>query len=484
MSEPKRDPFYWLGEINKASAVMTVERGIVPAELGARIAAAVSRVIADGDSPAAARSGNYLHVEQDLIKAGGSDVTRLHSGRSRQDIAATIQRTILRHDFLAAFGKLADARAALLALAARHPDAIIPAYTWGVQAQPITLGHYLIGYAESFTRIAARMREAYARINLSPLGAAALGTSSFPVDRPRLAELLGFDGVIENAFDANQVSPIDTGAEVVGLVASGALVIGTLVADITQQYAQPRPWLVLAEGNMTGVSSIMPQKRNPVALVFLRAQASTVLGHAQTFLMVAHNTASGMTDTKPYIDARQGDQPNVVVIELTDLYGGFADVLSALQFDAQRAEDEVDADYSTTTELADTLQRDCDIAFRAGHHFASDLVSFGRANRLRPAEIPYAQAQRIFADVARHFALEHKSLPLTEPQFRTALSARNMVNASRGLGGPQSAEVARMLAAEMTRLADDRAWLVKTQSSLDSARRELDNAFGRLHEQR
>ena len=105
-------------------------------------------------------------------------------------------------------------------------DAIIPAYTWGVQAQPITLGHYLSGYAAAFDREATRMREAYARLNQSPLGAAALGTSSFPVDRPRLAELLGFDAPVENSYDANQISPIDGGAELAGLATSGALVLG------------------------------------------------------------------------------------------------------------------------------------------------------------------------------------------------------------------------------------------------------------------
>jgi argininosuccinate lyase len=199
----QHDPFYWLGEINKASAVMVVERGIVPKELGSRIADAVRQVTAAGDRPGAVRSGNYLVIEDTLIKIGGPDMTRLHSGRSRQDIGATIQRLAMRDDLLDAFDRLNVVRAALLGLAQKYPNAIIPAYTWGVQAQPITLGHYLAAYLSAFARDAERVREAYARINLSPLGAAALGTSSFPVDRPRLAQLLGFDGVVENSLDAN-----------------------------------------------------------------------------------------------------------------------------------------------------------------------------------------------------------------------------------------------------------------------------------------
>ena len=190
----QHDPFYWLGEMNKASVVMVVERGIVPPALGGKIADTIRQVLSDGERPGAIRSGNYLIVEEALIKIGGPEVTRLHSGRSRQDIGATMQRLAMREDLLTAFDKLNAARAALLAIAQKSPNAIVPAYTWGVQAQPITLGHYLGAYASAFERDAERVRQAYARLNLSPLGAAALGTSSFAVDRPRLAELLGFDG--------------------------------------------------------------------------------------------------------------------------------------------------------------------------------------------------------------------------------------------------------------------------------------------------
>ncbi len=240
-----RDRFFWMSEINKASAVMVVERGIVPKPLGAKIFDAINRVDAAGDAPGAARSGDYLVVEKDLMAAGGPDISRLHSGRSRQDIGSTTQRLITRDDFLTAFEKLNGLRDALLALAAQAPNAILPAYTWGVQAQPITLGHYVSAYANALDRQATRMREAYARLNQSPLGAAALGTSSFPVDRPRLAELLGFDSPVENSLDANQISPIDGGAELAGLSTSAALTLGTFIADVTAQYAQTEPWIIL-----------------------------------------------------------------------------------------------------------------------------------------------------------------------------------------------------------------------------------------------
>ena len=230
-----RDQFFWMTQINKASAIMIVERGIVPKPLGAKIFAAINQVNSAGEQPGAARSRDYLVVEKDLIAAGGPDISRLHSGRSRQDIGSTTQRLITRDDFLTAFEKLNGMRDAILTLAAQAPDAILPAYTWGVQAQPITLGHYLSGYAAAFDREATRMREAYVRLNQSPLGAAALGTSSFPVDRPRLAELLGFDGPIENSYDANQISPIDGGAELASVATSGALIARSSPRNMRKQ---------------------------------------------------------------------------------------------------------------------------------------------------------------------------------------------------------------------------------------------------------
>ena len=111
--------------------------------------------------------------------------------------------------------------------------------------------------------------------------------------------------VVENSFDANQISPVDGGAELVGIASSAALTLDMLLADVTVQYAQTRPWLRLLEGNLTGTSSIMPQKRNPTGMVSLRTAASTVLGDAQTFLFQSHNVTAGMGDYK-------GEQPNKV----------------------------------------------------------------------------------------------------------------------------------------------------------------------------
>jgi argininosuccinate lyase len=471
--QERRDEFYYLGEINKASTVMVVEEDIVPEQLGRTIAESVAKVISNANQPGARRSGDYLEVEPLLVAVGGPDVTRLHSGRSRQDIGATRTRQFQRAQLLSTFQALNEARSGLMDLAARNPDAIVPAYTVGVQAQPVSFGHYVLAYTQALARSAERLRRAYGEINKSPLGSAALGTSSFSVNRPRLAALLGFDGVIENSLDANQISPIDAGAELVGIASSAALVVGAFVADLEAQYRMTTPWLTLREGELTGASSIMPQKRNPVALNGVRAAASEVLGMATTYLFKAHNVPHGTPDYK-------GSEPQVALDRMAQMLKSLATVVGGLEFNAERALDEVNADFATTTELADMLQRDADVPFRVGHHFASDLVTFGRTNGLRPSQIPYSAAQDLYGRAARQSGLAETRFPLSEPEFRRSLSAENMVRASRGLGGPQPLEVGRMLSGQRRQLDVDRTFVTETLVGLERAATRLQASFEQI----
>ncbi len=470
---PAHDNFYWLGEFNKASTVMVVEQGIVPRELGAKIAAGVARVIDDGDQPGARRPGDYLQYEPLLIAYAGPDATRMHSGRSRQDILSTTRRVMLRERTLELTQAIAGAREKLLATAGKHVDTIVPAYTNGVQAQPTSLAHYLLAFVAAFDRDSERLRQAYARLNLSPLGSAALGTSSFPVSRPRLAELLGFDGVAENSYDANQVATLDVAGELANIASLAALTMGSLVQDIHTQYHQTQPWLLIQTGELTHASSIMPQKRNPTILNTLRLQASTVVGDAATYALQSHNTTPGMPDYKR-------EESQKALEDAAEMFRQLGALLDNLVVFRERALAEVNAEYSTTTELADVLQREADVPFRVGHHFASELVDFGRQNHLKPAGIAYADAVRIYAEAGKKFALQETKLPLTEARFRSSLSPEGMVNSSLGLGGPQPAEVRRMLESESKRLAEDRAWTGEQQAKLVQARARLDAAFRHL----
>jgi len=472
-AKAEHDNFHFLGEMNKASTVMVVEAKIVPPELGKKIARAVDQVIKDGNQPGARRPGDYLQYEPLVLALAGPDGSRMHSGRSRQDMLSTTRRLMQRERALALMEAMITSKAQLLAVAEKNLDTIVPAYTNGVQAQPTTYAHYLLAFASVFGRDSERLRQAYARLNMSPLGAGALGTSSFPVNRQRLAELLGFDGAVENSYDAAQLGALDQGVELVGLCSNAALAIGVLVQDMHTQYHQTAPWITIQEGRLTGTSSIMPQKRNPYALNVLRLQASEVVGSAFTYQLEAHNVTPGMPDYKR-------DQVEKTLDLTANAFVKLADLMNNLVIDRNRALQEVDADYSTTTELADILQREADVPFRVGHHFASELVSYGRSHKLRPAEIPFEVARQLYAEAVKAFDFPKTEFPLTQERYQASLTAQNMLASSKGLGGPQRAETVRMLAAEKGRLEQDAAWLRTQQDRLARAQDKLDRTFSGL----
>ena len=466
-AQGERDDFHRLGQINKASIVMLTEAELVPEPLGAAIAAGIAAVVAEQDAPGSRRSSDYLVFEERLVEVAGRDASRLHTGRSRQDIGSTFRRLALREAALATYESLLAPRDALLALAAEHTATVIPGYTHGVQAQPTSLAHYLLAFAAALERDAARIEEAYARINRSPLGAAALGTSGFPIDRERLAALLGFGGVVENSYDANHVSSVDSKTELASALAVSSIAVGQFSEDVHVQYHDPAPWLLL-DRSLTGISSIMPQKRNPIALERLRQIASTVLGDAQTVFLTAHNTTTGM------IDYRGADQVVETAVKAQRMYALYADVVAGLQVDPARSLAEVDADWATMTEVADTLLRHADIPFRVGHHYASELTEYGRAHGKRPKELSAEELLHVYRETYG------EPLPVSVDRIREALDPQRMVAGRRGLGGPQPAETGRMLAQGRERLEASRRWLDAARGALAEAEAALESAFGGL----
>ena len=453
-------------QINKASIVMLEEGGLVPRPIAARIADGIGQVIANENASGAPRSADYLDFEPKLIAVVGQDASRLHIGRSRQDIGATIARMSLRDGLLREYEALVAAREKLLAIAGQHQQTVIPAYTHGVQAQPTTFAHYLLAWEAAVGRTCERLQQAYQRINNSPLGAAALATSSFPIDRKRLAGLLGFDGLVENSYDANHLASTDSGLEVASALQIAAIQLGQFAQDLHAQYAAPSPWLMLSEGKLTGISSLMPQKRNPAALEQLRTQSSLMAGEMQTVFLLSHNNRPGMFDSRSY-DPVPSERP-LLVFQL------FAQVLDGLVVDRDRALAEVNADYSTTSGIADALLRTADVPFRIGHHFASDLTSHGRSHGRKLNEISYAEAARIYQAEAK------QDFPLSEAEFGAVISAEQMVFGNKGIGGPQLAEVTRMLADRQGRIRSDRDWLTSRNDRLAAAVSDLDTAVAAL----
>jgi argininosuccinate lyase len=222
----------------------------------------------------------------------------------------------------------------------------------------------------------------------------------------------------------------------------------------------------------------MPQKRNPTILNNLRLTASTVIGEAQVYTFQAHNVTPGMPDYKR-------EQTQATLEGAITMFAQLKTLLDSLVVNPARALDEVNAEYSTTTELADVLQREADVPFRMGHHFASAIVTFGRAKGLRPADLAFGDVVRIWGEARQQFDLpEGFAFPLTEKRFREALSAEGMIVASKGLGGPQPAEMARMLDVQRQKLLADQSWARSARLRLAEAQTRLDGAFIALAEGR
>lgn len=469
----ERDEFYWLGEINKASAVINAQQGLLDPSKVAGIAAGLNGVIEAGKQPGAKRPSTVITFEPLMIKAAGPDVTLLHAGRSSQDMHATYRAAIMRDNMLKLAAQLNRTAATIVQLAGVHEKTIVPNYTNGVAAQPNSYGHYLLGYAAGLDRDAQRIREAYVRIDQSPMGTTVLNGSSWPLDRGRMADYLGFAAIVDNAYDAHQIAAVDYPVEVGSIVTGIALHAGSFIEDVMAQYGQARPWILLREGGgNTYVSSAMPQKRNPGLLNATRREASMAITLAMGPVLEAHNIPPGMSDAKEV-------KPNAEMVDSAiKVLAGWDKILKSLVIDKDRALEELNSDWTASQELADLLMRNYKLPFREGHHFASEVVDYAKAHNLRPSDFPYVQARRIYKEATRDYATGE--LPMSEKEFRAALDPVAIVSHRATAGGPQPAEMARMRTEAQQRLARQDTWIKEKRNRIDASLARLDRDFDKL----
>lgn len=473
-SQIVRDEFFWLGEINKASTVVNTDEGLLGKALAPKIAKSIGQVLAAGNAAGGKRPKSVISFEPLLIAAGGPEVTLLHAGRSSQDMHATFRAAMLRDEALSLSAQLDKTMQALLALAQQHAATVVPNYTNGVAAQPNSYGHYLLGHFAGFERDAQRLRQAYVRLNRSPMGTTVLNGTSWPLNRQRMADYLGFPALVDNAYDASQISSVDQPVELAGVITGMALHVGAVIEDVLTQYAQSRPWILLQEGEgNTYVSSAMPQKRNPGLLNNTRQEASNAITLALGPVLRGHNLPPGMVDAKDV--ALNAAMFKSIVKSLQ----GLERVFKAVRIHPDRALEELNSDWTASQELADSLMREYKLPFRVGHHFASMLVSTARAHGWGPLQFPYAQAQQIYQDAVKDYA-PGQALPLSEAQFRNVLDPLAIVNARATSGGPQPAEMRRMLAKAQSELGQQQEWGRQERRRIDTALSRLDQDFGKL----
>jgi len=397
----------------------------------------------------------FFHVETLLAGACGADVAgRLHTARSRNDIDMTMYRMRLRQLVLELAAATLSLRGALIDVASAHRETIFPAHTHTQPAQPTTVAHYLLGAIEQLERDTTRLLAAFRSTNVNPLGACAITGTGFPIDRERTSELLGFDGATGNTYGS--IATVDYLLESTSAASVLVVGVGRLVHDLLLWCTAEVGYLRLGDA-FVQVSSIMPQKRNPVALEHARALASKAFGELAAVPAAVHNTPFG-----DIVDTEDDLQP-LVATAFKDATRAVALVAAAMptaEFDVARMRARAAESWVTVTELADTLARDHGVPFKAGHAIASKLIA---ARTARPA----APLADLLASVSRE--VTGREIKMSADVLAKVLSPEHFIAVRKTAGGPAPDVTASAVAAARRRLADDSVDVTRRREGLTSA---------------
>jgi argininosuccinate lyase len=444
-------------EIHRAHLAMLAEQGILrPAEARALLAALNSL---DPDRLRASRFDGscedvFFYVEQQIAARCDPDIAaRLHTARSRNDIAITLYRMETRRETLQVIQQVVALRGALLGLAANHIETLLPAHTHTQPAQPTTLAHYLMAAVEVLERDARRLQAAWQTVNRCPLGACAITTTGFPIDRRRTAHLLGFDDLQLNSYGA--IAAVDYLLEGAAAVAATMISLGRFTHDLLLWGMQEFGFLRLPDGLVQG-SSIMPQKRNPVALEHARVLASRSAGEAQAVMTTLHNTPFG-----DIVDAEDDLLPLVFTM-FHNAGRALRLVAAAMEhacFDTTLMARQAAAHFMTATELADTLVREANLSFREAHRLVAQAVQAAPENDA-PERI-VGELLRLAPGIASREAL------------LAALDPANFVARRTIPGGPARSAIEPEIARAARTQKELSDWLDARGAAIAGAHREL-----------
>jgi len=377
----------------------------------------------------------HMNIETALVERIGEVGKKLHTGRSRNDQVATDVRLWLRDELDAIDGQLHEVLSVLVGLAEREADTLMPGFTHLQTAQPITFGHHLLAWFEMLARDRERFTDCRSRVNVMPLGAAALAGTSFPIDRPYTAQLLGFDRPAENSLDA--VSDRDFAIEFVSAAALLMTHFSRMAEELVLWSSAQFGFISLADAWCTG-SSIMPQKKNPDVPELLRGKAGRVNGHLVALLTLmkgqplAYNK-DNQEDKEPLFDT---------VDTVRDSLTAVAGMLPGMTVNAERMRAAASAGFATATDLADYLVRR-GLPFRDAHEVVGRAVRQGVASGRDLAQFTL--------DELRAFS------PLIEADVFGVLTLEGSVAARDHLGGTAPAQVRAAASRARARLDNSRS---------------------------
>ncbi len=373
----------------------------------------------------------HLNIEARLTQLVGDAGKRLHTGRSRNDQVATDVRLWLRGEIDLIAVLLTDLQKALLEIAEKNVEVIMPGFTHLQVAQPVSFGHHMLAYVEMFSRDAERMADVRRRVNRLPLGAAALAGTSYPLDRELVARTLGMEGVCQNSLDA--VSDRDFAIEFTAAAALAMVHISRFSEELILWMSQNFGFIELADRFTTG-SSIMPQKKNPDVPELARGKTGRVVGHLMGLITLmkgqplAYNK-DNQEDKEPLFDT---------VDTLKDTLRIFAEMVGGITVMPQAMERAALRGYATATDLADYLVKK-GLPFRDAHETVAHAVKTATQLQMDLAQLPLVELKRFNAAI--------------EPDVYEVLSLRGSVNARDVLGGTAPRQVLAQIARHRTRLA-------------------------------
>jgi argininosuccinate lyase len=374
----------------------------------------------------------HMNIEARLSELIGDAAGRLHTARSRNDQVATDLRLWVRDACARADAALLKLQRALLKQAEHHGATVMPGFTHMQPAQPVTFGHHCLAYLEMASRDRGRFQDCAKRLNESPLGAAALAGTPYPIDRAMTAKSLGFSGPMRNSLDA--VSARDFALEFLAACAIAASHLSRLAEEIVL-WASPAYGFVRLPDSFSTGSSIMPQKRNPDAAELVRAKAGRILGAFAGLLTVVKGLPLAYSK-----DLQEDKEPVFAAADALDLaLAAMAGMMDELTVNETAMRAAAEWGYPTATDLADWLVRNLGAAFREAHHMAAKAVARAEALGVGLDELPLAELKKIAPKVAKDV-------------YKT-LSLEASVAARASFGGTAPERVAEQVAFWKERLA-------------------------------
>lgn len=449
--------------VNAAHVKMLQKQKLIPSGTAGKILSVLKQIDNQGISVLNIDQAEdiYLALEQKLIKVlGMKEAGNIHMGRSRNDIYSTVYRMILRQKLIGVYEHLLELRQKVADLAESQKATIMPGYTHTQHAQPITVGYYFLGVFDLLGRDMQRLRNAWALINNSPLGAAALTTTSFELDRNYTCEILGFDAIVYNAYDA--ISGRD-------YVNDAVLALYNTVSDISRVVTDLMTWnmfefsFIEIPDEFAGISSIMPQKKNPSAFEFLRSAASWVLGDTIGVI----SSPKGVS----YSDIRDGTKylysPLWHAVEVTsNVVKLFSEVLPGIKWDSERMLEETNEGYSTMTDLADHMVQKYKITFREAHNLVAAFVKVSIVQKKKANELSIDDFNNICFDQGFSFKMNQEELgDVLDPQ--KCLNRRNVE------GGTSERQLKYMLSECAEQLNSEKLWYEEKRKRLERVEQKI-----------